>query len=304
MELAIDIRRATTEDYDGVKAMTSRIWEDRGGDYLTDYYLRWLEDDEDEHKRTFLAEAGDDVAGIVQAVMLSSDEAWFQGMRVHPEYRRQGISQRLSQVCFDWARERGALVGRIMIFSWNVPALSLARESGYEPVTEFRWAQPTPDAGAEGPFDVSNDPSKAWRYWTDCDARTHLRGLALSTVESWAMAELTRETLERAADETAVFAVDGRNGLSGMAFRTREYDRTNDGGESETWAEYGVGAWDDVESARSLLAGIARDAATIGADRTRVLVPETVETVSDACYVGASVSEEPDFVLGADLTAV
>ena len=302
MEVSLDVRRATPEDYDGVREMTSEIWQDRGGDYLTDYYLRWLEDEDDDHKRTFLAEAGDDVAGLVQAVMLSPDEAWFQGMRVNPEYRRQGISQRLTSACFDWARERGALVGRIMIFSWNVPALSVARSSGYEPVTEFRWAQPGPDADGDGPFSVSTDPTAAWRYWTGCDVRTHLQGLALSTTESWAMAELTPGTLADAAEETAVFAVEGNDGLSGMAYRTREYDQTNDDGESETWAEYGVGAWDDVDSARSLFGAIARDAASLDADRTRVLIPETGEAVSDACFAGAGVSEEPDFVLGADLT--
>ncbi|WP_254862062.1 GNAT family N-acetyltransferase [Halovivax gelatinilyticus] len=299
----IEIRRATHDDYDGVADFTTQLWEDRGGDYLHHVYHDWLEDEGDERKRTFLASVGDDVAGIVQAVMLSTDEAWFQGMRVNPDYQRQGVSRRLNEACFDWAADRGATVGRLMTFSWNVAALGAARAGGFEPETEFRFAHPDPDPNADGPHTVTADPAAAWRFWTASDARAHLRGLTLDANESWAMAELTRNDLEALADETAVFAVEGERGVSGMAYRSREYERTDDEtGESATWAEYGVGAWADVPSAKSLFAAIARDAADLGADEIRVLIPETVRAVSDASFAGAKISDEPDFVLGIDLT--
>jgi hypothetical protein len=48
---------------------------------------------------------------------------------------------------------------------------------------------------------------------------------------------------------------------------------------------------------------IAADAAEIGADRTRVLIPETVRFVSDGASLRANIAEEPDFLLAADLTA-
>ena len=300
-QTSLRIRRATRDDYEDVAAFTSQLWTDRGGDYLQHVYPDWLEDEDEDHKRTFLADAGDDVAGLVQAVMLSPDEAWFQGMRVNPDYQRQGVSQRLNEACFEWARERGATVGRLMTFSWNVAALGAARAGGFEPVTEFRWAHPVPDPDADGPHGVTEDPTAAWRFWTTSDARDHLRGLGLSADESWAMCEVTRDDLRELADETAVFAVENPDGLAGMAYRSREYDRETDDGETETWAEYGVGAWADVPAARSLFAAVARDAATLGADRTRVLIPETVGFVSDASYAGAPVSDEPDFVLGIDL---
>lgn len=302
----VEIRRATHDDYEAVAAFTSDLWQDRGGDYLPRVYHDWLEDETDDHKKTFLATVDDDVAGIVQTVMLSADEAWFQGMRVHPDYRRRGVSRRLNEACFEWARGKGATVGRLMTFSWNVAALGAARAGGFEPVTEFRWAHPGPDLDPDpGPGDlhtVANDPAAAWRYWTESRAREHLRGVALSPEESWAVRELTRGDLRNLASETAVFAVEGERGVSGMAYRTREYDRENEVGEPETWAEYGVGAWADVPSARSLFAAVARDAADLGVDRTRVLIPETVRYVSDASYAGAAVSDDPDFVLGVDLT--
>src|SRR6056297_771377 len=298
----IEIRRATHDDYEGVAAFTRDLWEDHGGDYLHHVYHDWLEDEDDGHKRTFLATVDDDVAGIVQAVMLSPDEAWFQGMRVNPAYRRQGVSRRLNEACFDWAAERGATVGRLMTFSWNVAALGAARAGGFGPETEFRFAHIEPDPDADGPHAVAADPAAAWRFWTASDARERLSGLTLDPEESWALRELTREDLDERADEAAVFAVEGETGVSGMAYRCRDFEREDDEGEVVHWAEYGVGTWADVPAAKSLFAAIARDAADLGADRTRVLIPESVTAVSDASYAGADLSEEPDFVLGIDLT--
>ncbi|AGB33113.1 GCN5-like N-acetyltransferase [Natrinema pellirubrum DSM 15624] len=311
-ESAIEIRRATHDDYDAVADFTGDIWPDRGGDYIPRIYHDWLEDEPGQGKKTFLAEVDGEAAGIVQAVMLSEDEAWFQGMRVAADYRRRGVSHRLNEATFEWARRQGATVGRVMIFSWNAASLGAARASGFEPVTEFRFAHPDPDPDAEGPHRVSSDPTKAWRYWTHSDAREYLRGLGLAPEESWAVRELTREDFEQLADETAVFAVESEDGLAGAAYRTRSYDRPVDGDamdgssddpETERWVEYGVAAWDGVEAARSLFAAIARDAADCGAEKTRVLIPETARFVTDVPAAGVDIAEEPDFVLGIDLTA-
>jgi hypothetical protein len=89
-----------------------------------------------------------------------------------------------------------------------------------------------------------------------------------------------------------------------MAYRSRTYERPDEDEDDdpERWAEYGAAGWADVDSARSLFGAIAADAASVGADRTRVLIPETVWHVSDAAYARVEVSEEPDFVLAADLT--
>jgi hypothetical protein len=63
-----------------------------------------------------------------------------------------------------------------------------------------------------------------------------------------------------------------------------------------------VAAWADPAAADALLAAVARDAARVGADETRVLIPESVQWVSDAALAGADIAEEPSFILAADLT--
>ncbi|MEF8773847.1 MAG: GNAT family N-acetyltransferase [Halobacteriales archaeon] len=306
MTEAITVRQARLEDHDDVAAMTENTWPDRdGGDYLADVFPDWIDDDGD-GQRTFVAEADGQVVGIVQAVRLSDHEAWFQGMRVHPDYRGRRISATLNERCLEWARSWGAAVARLMVFSWNEGGLGVARATGFEPGTEFRWLHPGPDPTAK-PEGVADDPDAAYEFWRTSGARDHLEGLALDSGESWALSELTRETLRTASDETAVLAVrrDGKpadgggGGTRAMTFRVRDYER-----DGERTAEYGAAAWADVDALSTLLDAVARDAADIGADDVRVLVPETARHVSDAAHAGVEVADEPDFVLAADLTGM
>ncbi len=294
------IRPARADDYDGVVAFTQDTWPDReGSDYLPDIYHEWIDGDP-ERTQTLIADVGDAIAGICQLVMLSDHEAWAQGMRVNPDFRGDGISTKLNHALFDWATEQGATVCRNMVFSWNGAGLGGSRSIGFEPVTEFRWAQPAPES-VSVPETVVSDPTLAWQYWENSPARTHLSGLALDTEESWALSSLTRENLSAAAEDGGVYAVVD-DSVRAMTCRTAVRTRENADGETETTVEYGVGAWDDLQSAQALFDAIRADAAELGADGTRVLIPETARAVSDAAYLRATISDEPDFVLGADLS--
>jgi len=298
MDVDLELREARPEDHEAVAAITEETWPDREGeDYVARVYPEWIEGTE---RETFVLDAGTDLAGIAQCVLLSGYEAWCQGMRMNPEYRGMGVSKRLSYALFDWARDRGATVARNMVFSWNAAGLGQSRSVGFEPVTEFRWATPEPDPDAEPDLEVRADPTLAWHAWAESDGSSLLRGLALDTDESWALSRLTPADLDRAAEETAVFAVLD-DGVAGMAHRVRVSEREGDDGTERT-AIYGAGVWESVDTARALFAAIARDAAEVGADATRVLIPESCRHVSDAAYARAGVSDEPDFVLGADLT--
>ncbi|WP_273836742.1 GNAT family N-acetyltransferase [Halococcus sp. PRR34] len=299
----ITIRQARPDDYEDVAAFTRETWADRdSGDYIPEIYHEWIAGDGDS-QRTFLVDSGDDVAGICQGVLLSEHEAWAQGMRVNPEYRGEGLSTQLNDALFRWARERGATVVRNMVFSWNAAGLGGSRAVGFAPLCEFRWAHPDPDPDATLPkaYTLADDPDAAWSFWRRSDAYTALSGLALDADESWAMSELTREGLHRAAEETRVFAVRREDdGTRAMAHRVRDYERETDG-RTERWAEYGVGAWSDLGAARALFRAISADAAAIGADRVRVLVPETPRHVSDVAAAHVALGENPDFVLEAPL---
>jgi GNAT superfamily N-acetyltransferase len=261
------------------------------------------------------------VVGCIQGVLLTEWEAWGQGIRVDPAARGFGVGTALSTAALDWARDRGATVCRNMVFSWNVAGLGQSRAVGFEPATEFRFAEPEPDADAAeaAPSEVDDasaadgfarltdpDPNAAWALWADSDARDHLGGLALDDGEPWACSALTRERLRNAADEDRLITVADASGHAGFAVRTRVSERPGDeecgGGGPERTAEYGAAAWRDADAAGALYKSIAADAAAVDADGTRVLIPETVEHVSDTGANRVSVAAEPDFVMRADLT--
>lgn len=299
------IRPATHDDYDDITAFTEDSWD--GGDYLPDIYHDWLEG---EDKQTLVADADDEIAGIGQMVFLSDWEAWGQGLRVNPMFRGQDVGIQLSYELSDWAREKGAIVARAWVYSWNQAGLGTARAAGGQPISQFRWLKPEPDpaltdanqAPEGAPATVEPDPNRAWAYWTDSDARQHLGGLGISLDVSWALQEVTREMLARAADETALLVIGSDDGTEAVSYRARTFERDTEDGETETCAEYGVASWDNLAAARALRDAIAADAASVDADQTRVLIPETAEYVSDGAVIRANISDEPDFVLATDLT--
>lgn len=297
--MGVTVRQATPADEADVEAFTRDTWSDRGGDYLPRVFADWVASD-DEHRRTFVATTGDEAVAVLRCVMVSRREAWMQGMRVAPVARGQGLSVRLHDAAAAWAHDRGGTVGRCMVFSWNVAGLAAARAVGFAPATAFRWAHPAPDPAAAPALDVVADPAAGWRYWRRSPAREHLHGLALSMDEPWAHQELLPMTLDRAAAETAVLVVRD-DGPRGLALRVRDEHRTAEDGDPEHWAVYGVAAWADEAACAALVAAIAGDAASVGADRTRVLIPETVAAVSDVALAGADLADGPDFVLEADL---
>ena len=316
MDSQVVVRQAQPDDRDGVVAFTRETWPDRGSDYIPRVFDEWVETD-GPRQRTLVATVDDEPVGICQGVLLSAHEAWGQGMRVHPDHRGSDVSRALSEAVFGWASRQGATVFRSMVFSWNAAGLGHARSVGYEPVCEFRWVHPEPDPDASTTVDgqgrtdsestsapdlevlVDPDPAVAWSAFHGSRAYRELAGLGLDLEESWALSELSPARLGE-ADRTLVVADAERT--RGMTYRVRTFDREDDDDEEVRWAEYGVGAWDDHPSLRALAAAVSRDAASVGAQEVRMLVPETPRHVSDAAYARLGLSDEPDFVLERDLT--
>lgn len=293
----IVVRQARHDDREAVVEFTQDTWPELGGDYIPRVFEEWVETD-GPTQRTVIAVVDGDPVGICQGVILSEHEAWAQGMRVAPDYRGKGISPALTEAVFEWAADRGATVCRNMVFSWNAAGLGQSRSMGFEPTAEFRWVEPEPDETADPALDVLTDSAAAWSTFHGSDAYRELSGLGLDLSESWALAELTPDRL---ADAEATLTVADDDGVRGMTYRVRTFEREEDGEENQ-WAEYGVGAWNGHEVLRSLAAAVARDAAEAGAEKARMLIPETPRHVSDAAYARQSISEEPDFVLERDLT--
>lgn len=320
------LRDAEVADRDDVAAFTGDTWPDQPiEDYLPGVFESWAESD-DPDERTLVADVDGTVAGVCHATTVGTEEGWIEGIRVHPDYRGAGHGRALTEALLSWCGERGATVARNLVYDWNEAGLGQSRATGFEPVTTCRWAHPDPAAETVDDA-VVDDPAAAWRYWTDSDARTHLRGLAVDPEQSWAFSELTRERLDAVAADERVFAVVD-DGVGGMAMRTRSVEReigaddqggdgtegedgdgTDDGGDdgtegasSETVVEYGAAAWRDPAAGEQVLDAIRADAAVRDADAIRVCLPDTARYLSDAAATGSALSDDALVVHAADVT--
>lgn len=297
----LTIRPARSHDSDRIIDFTRETWSDRDrGDYLPDVIADWITNSDD-RQQTFVAVSEGDPVGVIDAVLLSADEAWLQGLRVAPDYRGNAIGRRLCRTGFDWAADRTADVARSMVFSWNSAGLGVSRAAGFDAVSEFRWAHPEPATGPPSGPDRSRDPEIAWQFWQNSPAYQTLHGLGLDEEEAWALSRVTRAQLVTAAenDELIVTASSGETG--GLAVHTRTYDQDGERGPTERWVEYGVAAWHDLQGAKTLLEAISHDAGSRGADRIRVLLPESPSLIADVVAAGVDISEYPDFVMKANL---
>lgn len=116
------------------------------------------------------------------------------------------------------------------------------------------------------------------------------------------MVELIRDRLWRVDEETRVLALQNGSGTQAATYRTRVVEGDRDDGGTEMVAEYGAGCWTDADACRALFDAVAADAATLGVDRTQVVVPETARHVSDAALAHAELSDHSDFDSAGDLT--
>ncbi|QSG14311.1 GNAT family N-acetyltransferase [Halapricum desulfuricans] len=294
------IRQARADDRDDVVAFTRETWSDRDvDDYIPRVFEEWIEADGPE-QRTVVAEIDGTAVGICQGVVLSEHEAWLQGMRVDPDHRGAGVALSMMEALLAWARKQGASVARDMVFSWNDGGLGLSRAAGFGAATEGRWAQPAPDPSASPDLELFDDPDAAWGHWQRSDARDLLSGLGVDPDEPWSLSEITRERFRSGCER--VIALGDEAGTRATTARIRRREREVEGGGTETWAVYGHSSWDSPDAARALFDAIAADAADLGVDHTRVLIPETCRHVSEAAAADGRISDEPFFVLEADLT--
>lgn len=137
----IIIRTASSEDRAAVLAFCQQTWE--WGDYIEQTWDEWLQDTQG---RLLVAERDGQPVGILHLHMVSQSNAWVQGLRVDPHYRRQGIALALHEAAALEAMHRGANYLRLTVEHGNIPSTRLVEHLHMRPVGSYRLysALPTP----------------------------------------------------------------------------------------------------------------------------------------------------------------
>lgn len=128
----IHVRPARSEDREAVLAFCEHTWE--WGDYIEYVWDEWLADPAG---LLLVAVYDGQPVGIVHTRMLSETDAWQEGMRVAPAYRRLGVARQLSLEASAEAMRRGATVVRLLTESTNVASIYLVEQSHFRRVGVF-----------------------------------------------------------------------------------------------------------------------------------------------------------------------
>jgi len=115
-----EVRSARPEDKDIVLAFCVRTWD--WGDYIDRVWDNWLVDPQGE---LFVAVTDGQPAGVAHLRMVTATDAWFEGLRVDPNYRQQGIAKALNIAMLEGAIRRGATKARLVTESTNTGAIHM-----------------------------------------------------------------------------------------------------------------------------------------------------------------------------------
>ena len=138
------LREARASDKEMLAPWTTHTF--AWGDYVVDSFDRWLA-----HPQSRVLVAADDTdepIAVARGVLLSPDELWLQGIRVHPDWRRRGIASELGTSLQQWGAQQDAKVALLMIEDWNEAARDQIRHVGFrETTTWLRAFQTTKHSG-------------------------------------------------------------------------------------------------------------------------------------------------------------
>lgn len=259
------LRPATPDDLDDVVAFTTGTFE--WGDYVPDSFLGWLEE---EGSHAMVAEVGGTVRALARVRLVSPNEAWAGGMRVHPDFRRMGLGAAVSRDLWTWATDHGAQVVRLLTEGWNEPAAAMVAAMGFRPVA--RWVRADRGIGDNSPFPDGNGglrvkPPESLRPATSADIEAALMAWSAGGLERDSHGLGTFRWTWRRFDRDDVIAAARRNAL----WSGRPGWAIADIGDSTLYVSWVVTAEDDAESMALALVDMASRA---GVETLDVRVPQ------------------------------
>lgn len=129
---SIAVRPARPEDRDIVLAFCANTWE--WGDYIENVWDNWLNDP---NGVLLVATVDERPAAISHMLMVSEVDAWFEGLRVDPQFRRQGLAKTLSDAGIAEASRRGARYARLAVDTRNSRSIQITEQGAMHRIGAF-----------------------------------------------------------------------------------------------------------------------------------------------------------------------
>lgn len=198
------VRPATPADKGQLMSFIKDNW--GGHDYIPRIWDEWLKD---ETGMMFVVEADGVPVGMNRLRFLEDGSAWFEGARVHPDFRGRGLASMLGENSMRIAMDRGVNVFRLTSWSRNKTAhrqiarmnfKESSRISAYEPKKGAKFA---PQKGVE--LVGMNDLSQVTRLITE--SREFRLGSGVYW-DAFAAASLSPAMIKKLVGEGSVWTTD------------------------------------------------------------------------------------------------
>lgn len=235
------------EDLPAIAAFTKKTFS--WGDYIREAWPHWVESSRGE---LLVAEADGAFAGTAHVRYLGRHEAWLEGVRVHPAFRRMSIGTTLIQTAHARAKKKRCRVMRLETGFKNFKARRLFVKMGYRLVVDYARYRAraskcrVPDIRLAGSSEVrvcwkiwatalrghrAHPLARApygWRWWELSPAR--LRD-ATRAGEVWSSSDSRAFMVVRRDDEFQILALAGSQQgmtrlLQGAKWMAQPYDKS------------------------------------------------------------------------------
>ncbi|MBI5304795.1 MAG: GNAT family N-acetyltransferase [Chloroflexi bacterium] len=172
------------------------------GDYISEAWDAWLADTT---SCLIVGEADAQPVGILHVKPIEGGVMWMEGMRVHPEFRRQGVALTMDRVGCAWAREHGGRLARLATSRKNTVAQHAIEFLGYHVIARFNEWNADALPGECAHIAAASDANLLLMAWRDFAPR--VAGNVLLPNRDWRWTYLTRARVQAALDAYQVRAV-------------------------------------------------------------------------------------------------
>ncbi len=128
-----NIRKATKKDKEGILEISSYIWE--GDDYIPYVVDRWIDDENGEFT---IVESEKKVVGFVKTNLLREGEYWLQGIRVHPDFRGEGLGKMMTEYLLRTIKAMGYKTIELSTYVENDESIHIIEKYGFRRKATFK----------------------------------------------------------------------------------------------------------------------------------------------------------------------
>lgn len=197
--MGITVRKAREEDRSDILEISSHIWQ--GRDYVPQVLDQWLAEG-----GLWAAELQGKVVGLANTSALSPGELWFEGLRVHPQWRGRGIARQLARAQLDDALRKQPRSIRMSTAEFNHQSIHIARALGFGEVARFTYMGGPVGGGPKKPeVDSSVDLDRAAEFILDSAYLQESQGLLPC---GWVFREFSKTLLEELTERGNLFCFE------------------------------------------------------------------------------------------------